>query len=85
MNPMTLSSELLCAAKSRGWRVESVVRGVAGTIVLARVLLAVFLAERWLWLTAFVGVNLLQSSLTGWCLMSNFVALLGVGGTKHDA
>ena len=85
MNPMTLSSELLCAAKSRGWRVENVVRGVAGALVLASVLLAVFLDERWLWLTAFVGVNLLQSSLTGWCLMSNLLALLGVGGSKHDA
>lgn len=76
---MTLSSELLRSAKSRGWRVENAVRGVAGSIVLASLLLAVSFDERWLWLTAFVGINLLQSSLTGWCLMSNLLALLGIG------
>ena len=82
---MSLSSELLCSAKSRGWRVENVVRGVAGSMVLASLLLAVLLDQRWLWLTAFVGVNLLQSSFTGWCLMSNFLALFGIGATKRDA
>jgi hypothetical protein len=76
---MTHSSELLRSAKSRGWRVESAVRGVAGTIVLASLLLSVSFDERWLWLTAFVGANLLQSSLTGWCLMSNVLALLEIG------
>jgi hypothetical protein len=32
----------------------------------------------WLWLTVFVGANLLQSGLTNWCLMSSILAKLGV-------
>lgn len=67
--------ELGVPAAERGWSVEARVRAIAGTLVLVSLGLAVFVDQRWLWLTAFVGVNLLQSSLTGWCLMSNFVAL----------
>ncbi len=81
---MKLSSELSRAACDRGWRVESAVRGIAGILVLASIALALFVDERWLLLTAFVGVNLLQSSLTGWCLMSNLLGLAGVGrGGRH--
>ncbi|MDE2483169.1 MAG: DUF2892 domain-containing protein [bacterium] len=75
---MSISNPLLVPARERGWKVEAAVRGIAGTLVLASVLLALR-DVRWLWLTAFVGANLLQSSLTGWCLMSNFLAMLGVG------
>ena len=32
----------------------------------------------WLWFTAFVGANLLQSSLTKWCLMDTILEKLGV-------
>ncbi|WP_343034273.1 DUF2892 domain-containing protein [Fulvivirga lutimaris] len=34
--------------------------------------------QNWLWFTAFVGANLLQSSFTKWCLMSDILAKLGV-------
>lgn len=70
-----LWSELAERAEARGWRIEALVRGIAGTLVLASLALAVMVDLRWLWLTAFVGANLLQSSLTGWCLMSNLLAL----------
>ncbi|MHB8148092.1 MAG: YgaP family membrane protein [Vulcanimicrobiaceae bacterium] len=81
---MSAVNPFLCPAKERGWKVEAAVRGAAGTIVLASLALSL-LDRRWLWLTAFVGANLLQSSLTGWCLMSNFLAVLGIGGTKRNA
>lgn len=71
---MTLLRELGRPARERGWRVEAVVRGIAGALVLVGLLLALR-DLRWLWLTAFVGANLLQSSLTGWCLMSNLIGL----------
>lgn len=74
-----ITTELGCPASRRGWKVEAAVRGVAGTLVLASLALAVFVDLRWLWLTVFVGANLLQSALTGWCLMSNLLALAGVG------
>jgi len=46
---------------------ERIVRAVAGTFVLTSVLLAHFVNINWLWLSVFVGVNLLQSSLTRFC------------------
>ncbi len=32
----------------------------------------------WLWFTAFIGVNMFQSGLTGWCLMTNILVRLGL-------
>lgn len=32
----------------------------------------------WLWFTAFIGLNLFQSGLTKWCLMTNILARLGL-------
>ncbi|MGD9021718.1 MAG: DUF2892 domain-containing protein, partial [Lysobacterales bacterium] len=49
------------------------VRTFAGTLILLSLLLGapaspVFHSTYWLWLTVFVGVNLFQAGLTGWCL-----------------
>ncbi|MCW8898408.1 MAG: DUF2892 domain-containing protein [Flavobacteriales bacterium] len=58
--------------------INRIVRGIAGTFVLISILLAVYVNINWLWFTAFVGVNLLQSSFTQWCLMDKILAKLGV-------
>jgi len=50
-----------------------IVRGIAGTFILASLLLAIYVNQNWLWFTAFVGANLLQSSLTKWCLMDTIL------------
>lgn len=55
-----------------------IVRGVAGTFVLFSVILAIYVHINWLWFTAFVGLNLLQSSLTKWCLLEDILTKLGV-------
>lgn len=68
-------SELGRPARARGWRIESRVRAVAGALILVSVALAVSVSQWWLLLTVFVGLNLIQSMLTGWCLMSNLIAL----------
>jgi len=47
--------------------IDRAVLTLAGTIVLVSVLLAVLVSTWWLLLTAFVGLNLLQSSFTGFC------------------
>ena len=47
--------------------VERAVRLMAGVMVLLSLALAHFLSLYWLWLTAFVGLNLLQSAFTNWC------------------
>jgi hypothetical protein len=55
-----------------------IVRGVAGTFVLISIVLAVYVNINWLWFTAFVGANLLQSSLTKWCLLEDILKKFGV-------
>ena len=61
--------------EQRGWRVESRVRAVAGLLVLLSAVLAFLISPWWLLLTAFVGLNLLQSAFTNYCLMSNLLAI----------
>ena len=55
-----------------------VVRAIAGTFILISLLLAINVDQSWLWFTAFVGANLLQSSITKWCLMDTILEKLGV-------
>ena len=54
-------------------KIERMIRGLAGTLILASLLLSVYVSRNWLWLTAFVGANLLQSSLTRWCLAESII------------
>lgn len=58
---------------------ERCIRAIAGSFVLISVVLAVWVDIRWLWFTAFVGANLLQSSVTRWCLMEKILQKAGVG------
>lgn len=46
---------------------ERIVRTVAGSMVLLSVILSQLHSIHWLWLTAFVGFNLLQSTITKFC------------------
>ncbi len=62
--------------------VERWIRLIAGTFIIVSVALSYFQSRMWLWFTLFVGVNLFQSSLTGWCLMENILRKLGVGRGK---
>ncbi|NHM07559.1 DUF2892 domain-containing protein [Flavobacterium sp. CYK-4] len=55
-----------------------IIRAIAGSFILISLLLAMYVDERWLWFTAFVGANLLQSSLTKWCLMEDILTKFGV-------
>jgi len=54
------------------------VRAIAGTFILISLLLALYININWLWFTAFVGVNLLQSSLTKWCMLEDILKKFGV-------
>lgn len=47
---------------------ENSIRLLAGTLILISLTLGYFVSPYWFLLTAFVGVNLVQSSLTRWCL-----------------
>lgn len=54
------------------------IRRIAGTFVLASLALGYWVSPLWFLFTAFVGVNLIQSSFTKWCLMEDILAKLGV-------
>lgn len=54
------------------------IRMIAGTFVLVSLALAVFVSPWWLLFTAFIAVNLIQSSLTRWCLMEDILRATGL-------
>lgn len=61
------------------------VRVIAGTLILLSLALGIpgspiFVSQWWLAFTAFIGLNLLQSGFTKWCLMDSFLRKLGVPG-----
>jgi hypothetical protein len=61
------------------------VRIAAGLLILLSLALGtsespLFVSRYWLWFTAFVGANLLQSGLTHWCLLERILRKLGVAG-----
>lgn len=58
--------------------IDKIVFAVAGSFILISLLLAHFHSENWLWFTAFVGANLLQSAFTGFCPMAIVLKKLGV-------
>ncbi len=58
--------------------IERSLRGIAAFFVLLSVLLAHDHSQYWLFFTAFVGLNLLQSAFTNWCPMITVLKKLGV-------
>jgi len=63
--------------------IQRMIRIIAGSFILLSLYLSyryngVTLTEAtWLWFTAFVGANLLQSGFTQWCLMEIILSKLG--------
>ena len=57
---------------------EKVIRRFAGTFVLGSLALGWWVHPAWFLFTAFVGVNLIQSAFTRWCLMETILARLGL-------
>jgi len=58
---------------------EMILRRFAGSFILVSLLLAYFHSLYWLWFTAFVGFNLLQSSFTNFCPLEMILKKIGVG------
>ena len=57
---------------------DRAVLALAGTMVLISVLLTGLVSSWWLLLTTFVGLNLLQSSVTGFCPAAVIFAKFGL-------
>jgi hypothetical protein len=58
-------------------KMERWIRAIAGSFILISVGLGYFVHEYWFFFTAFVGLNLLQSAFTKWCLMEEILQKLG--------
>lgn len=63
-------------------KTELIIRRVAGLFILLSLLLAHYHSPLWLWFTAFVGLNLLQSSFTRFCPLECALKKAGLG---HDS
>ena len=58
--------------------IDRAVLAFAGLMVLLSLALSQVHSPNWLWLTAFVGANLLQSAFTGFCPLAMVLKSLGV-------
>ncbi|MBP7654225.1 DUF2892 domain-containing protein [Candidatus Dependentiae bacterium] len=52
---------------------EHFIRAIAGTFILISLILGKYIDDNWYYFTAFVGLNLLQSAFTKWCLMEDIL------------
>jgi hypothetical protein len=58
--------------------VESMIRLIAGAFVVASVALGAYVHPYFYGFTIFVGLNLMQSTFSGWCPMMSILRALGV-------
>jgi hypothetical protein len=74
-----ISSKFVSTSRyeDRRMNIDRCVMRAAGTMVLISLALAVLHSTWWLWLAAFVGANLLQSSFTGFCPLAIVLKKLG--------
>ena len=57
--------------------IDRIVLAFAGAVILISLLLTHYVHPNWMWLTAFVGFNLLQSAFTGFCPLANILKAMG--------
>ena len=62
-------------------KLQLLIRRFAGAFILVSLVLARYHSPYWLWFTAFVGLNLFQSSFTNFCPLEMALKKLGVGGS----
>ena len=64
---------------------DAVIRRFAGIFVMGSVALGVWVNPAWFYFTAFVGFNLFQSSLTGFCPLERVLGRLQMFGCQPKA
>lgn len=82
-----MSTQTAAIPRTSAANIDQWVFRLAGTFVLASLLLSQLHSIHWLWFTAFVGANMLQASFTGFCPLALILAKLGVapGAAFHPA
>jgi len=58
--------------------IDKLIFRIAGSFVLISLFLSWAHSPYWLWFTAFVGANLVQSSFTGFCPMATVLKKFGI-------
>lgn len=58
--------------------IDRFVMAFAGTVILLSVALTQLHHANWMWLTVFVGANMLQAAFTGFCPLAKILAKLGI-------
>jgi hypothetical protein len=58
-------------------KIENGIRIMAGSMILLSLYLTWFVSTKWVWLTVFVALNLIQSAITGLCPAVFFLKKLG--------
>jgi hypothetical protein len=58
--------------------VERGLRLMAGVMVLLSLALTYYVSHYWMWLTVFIGLNLLQSAFTNWCPAMSILRAIGL-------
>jgi hypothetical protein len=58
--------------------IDRAVMALAGGMILLSLALTLIMGPYWLWLTAFVGANVLQSAFTGFCPAAVILKRLGL-------
>ena len=71
-----------CSTQSRN---ERIIRRIAGAMVLVSVALGYWIHPGWLGLGVFVGLNLFQSSFTGFCPLDNILNRMNKTGANETA
>jgi hypothetical protein len=64
--------------EERPMSLDRTVMMFAGVMILLSVVLTAFVSPLWMWFTVFIGVNLIQSSVTGFCPAATIFRKLGV-------
>ena len=64
--------------------IDRMIRIIAGSFVLVSLALGHWVSPYWYLFTAFVGLNLLQSGITRWCLMEKILQSAGLGRTARQ-
>ncbi|MFY8275314.1 YgaP family membrane protein [Pseudoalteromonas sp. SSDWG2] len=59
-------------------RINAALRLIAGIMILLSLLLTYMGGPMWLWFTAFIALNLIQSAFSGWCPMISILRKLGM-------
>ena len=57
--------------------IDRIVMAFAGTVILGSIALSQVHSVNWLWVTAFVGTNMLQAAFTGFCPLAKILKAVG--------